>query len=470
MKREPEPSRIYYDVSIEHEPSKIDQRYGYASKAEKMIFLKEPLIENPGDFNLSISKFNINTQTIPIMIPEVKQPVDVKDLKKHWFPTTFRISLLFEYTITGKSKVYINEHEDVYIRTHKNKFDIKTIGVKNGTTQKYVDNTDEQCFVYDYFTLLDGLSEAFSRIRDRWVKLDPNIIGYLSKPFAYFDISETGRIRFKFDNWIVSGKNDANNKPLITINTKAEFMFSPNLYKYIGNGFKTRICKWEDEDKGMWEYVLEDTLCTKNIYSADDYDYIIQEYPTLSNWHCLKAMIIGSDMLPVVEEYIPIAHKDGFLLHYETTEYKEALADLGIVYEKGRDEFSMNSQKVLDVYYPLSSAGGDIRSNIIHSRENLNDGQNIELMPGSPIDRFNIWIKWLDVYGNIYDLYLMPGCTAEIRMCFTKKTLAKEDLAEGLEAVIDRLPEKRERKAKKSNGKPDGIVLEGADKYGFIHL
>lgn len=50
-----------------------------------MIFLKEPLIENPGDFNLSISKFNINTQTIPIMIPEVKQPVDVSVLKNIGF-------------------------------------------------------------------------------------------------------------------------------------------------------------------------------------------------------------------------------------------------------------------------------------------------------------------------------------------------------------------------------------------------
>ena len=46
----------------------------------------------------------------------------------------------------------------------------------------------------------------------------------------------------------------------------------------------------------------------------------------------------------------------------------------------------------------------------------------------------------------------------------------KEDLAEGLEAVMDCLPEKKEKKAGKPNGKPNGIVIPGVDSHGFIHI
>lgn len=48
MKRDFEPSKFYYDVIIEHDTSKLNTRFGFASKAEKLINLKNPLIESPG--------------------------------------------------------------------------------------------------------------------------------------------------------------------------------------------------------------------------------------------------------------------------------------------------------------------------------------------------------------------------------------------------------------------------------------
>lgn len=48
MKRDFEPSKFYYDVTIEHDASELDTRFGFASKAEKMINLKNTLIVSPG--------------------------------------------------------------------------------------------------------------------------------------------------------------------------------------------------------------------------------------------------------------------------------------------------------------------------------------------------------------------------------------------------------------------------------------
>ena len=66
----------------------------------------------------------------------------------------------------------------------------------------------------------------------------------------------------------------------------------------------------------------------------------------------LKAIIIGSNNLPVVEEYLPISNKDGFLTHYNTPEYKKALSDLDIEHSVIREIFKKNTQRVLDIYYP----------------------------------------------------------------------------------------------------------------------
>ena len=78
MKRQAdiEPSKIYYDVTIDHDPEHKDKRYGVASKAETLIDLRDALVENPGDFNLAITKFKIDTECIPLMIPEMEQPED----------------------------------------------------------------------------------------------------------------------------------------------------------------------------------------------------------------------------------------------------------------------------------------------------------------------------------------------------------------------------------------------------------
>ena len=76
----------------------------------------------------------------------------------------------------------------------------------------------------------------------------------------------------------------------------------------------------------------------------------------------------------------------------------------------------------------------------------------------------------MDIYGNLYDLYLYPGCSVDIRMCFTKKPLMKEDLAEGLDDVMECVPEKKPKKARNPTGKQDGVAIEGVDNYGFIHI
>ena len=105
MKRQAEADKIYYDVTIGHDPQHKDLRYGVASKAETLIDLRDALVENPGDFNLAITKFKIDTECIPLMIPEMKQPqplFDDKIKKANKMKTIYKfdLSISFRKTVT----------------------------------------------------------------------------------------------------------------------------------------------------------------------------------------------------------------------------------------------------------------------------------------------------------------------------------------------------------------------------------
>ena len=45
----------------------------------------------------------------------------------------------------------------------------------------------------------------------------------------------------------------------------------------------------------------------------------------------------------------------------------------------------------------------------------------------------------MDIYGNVYDLYLAPGCSVNIRLCFTRKKIRKDELVAAFGRVSDSL-------------------------------
>lgn len=89
MKRSHEPNKFYYDITIDHDTKNLDRMYGIASKAETTIDLLDPLFEQPGDFNLEITKFKIDTESVPLMIPELAQPQLVFYLEQKRFMTNY---------------------------------------------------------------------------------------------------------------------------------------------------------------------------------------------------------------------------------------------------------------------------------------------------------------------------------------------------------------------------------------------
>ena len=473
MKRAQQPERFYYDITIEHDPEHTDERHYMKSKAEKTIYMESPLMEDPGDYNMSVCKFSINTEAIPVFIPEIKSKHydDWNDMYVYENSNEkYKIQSIINCTYNKNGKWFIihNNGIDSYLRfpgpNHPN--GIKKIKPKD-TTKKYwwYDNLDEQCYYYDYTSVLNALNLVIlSNSKSMREKKSPD--GFLkfehwcetgnNSSFFYFELKD-GLIVLNVhkDTW----KDNEYTKD-VTFKVK----FPMYLLRYIGNGFKTKI-----NSDGTWEYDYN----WKELGAINENIAITQEYSTLVNWNPLKAIVIGSDTIPAVGEFLPIAHYDGWLNHEKSEEYDTFLKETGQTrQDKDKDIFKKNTTCILDIYYPVLTNPGDIRSNCVFSRDDINNGQVIELRHASPLTRFNIWIKWLDIYGNLHDLYLLPGRSCDIRFCFIKKPVSRETMKTGVESVVKALapPEEKKNKKERSNGKPDGIVLDGADNYGWVHL
>ena len=55
------------------------------------------------------------------------------------------------------------------------------------------------------------------------------------------------------------------------------------------------------------------------------------------------------------------------------------------------------------------------------------------------VQKFDIAIKWLDVYNNLHTLELKEGSSCDIRIAFVKKSVKQDLVLNGFTRVLDAL-------------------------------
>lgn len=539
-------NKIYYDVNIPYRAEAKDYRYHNYSKAETEIRLNGPLIADPCNYDVAISKFKIDTECIPVFIPEMAQPqaADGKETGEMisvssvtiYFPKMLKPQEQRRQKPNGKWENYTKGAEDRdyekydyqwydrdsqknngyfydaykefvtfvpnegFVDRSWSKFTLKNTlpSVKytdpsTNNQREYADNTDPAYFQYDYQSVLDRINCAMERA------LQKTYISNTYHHYYHFDNDDLIRPAF----FALEGGLIKFYISYRIIQTNILFKFSPDLYKYIGNGFKCRFYNepgtiysdakadgsffidynpfvwrhhrilkgsggevYDETDKDQTKVITDKSLFRNNQffsseetylmttfdtnvifnnekeekdYKTKKYQVLIQQYSTLANWNVCKALLICSSSFPIKPEYYPTLKKNMFLTHYKEEWYLDVMRR--VYNDRADDEtqaiFDKSSTKILDVYYPISSAAGDIRSCVIYSNDNIETGNKIDMIGGMDLENFDIKVKWVDIYGNVYDLYLAPGCSVSIRLCFTRKKILKDDIVAGFKRVAD---------------------------------
>ena len=203
-------------------------------------------------------------------------------------------------------------------------------------------------------------------------------------------------------------------------------------------------------------------------------------FPVTQIWNACKAVLVCSYSLPVKGEFIPIPDEDGMLIHENSTSCKRKYEEFhGSVQNSGNlGEIGLltPTYKVLESFYPVSAEGGDIRTGIIFSNDAMDVSTKLELIGDfTQLKKFDIEVRWIDIYNNIHDLELMEGCSCDIRIAFVKKSVKQDIIYEGFREVVKRLggqsdpypPPMTKARIVRTN---TTIELPKADKYGFTKV
>jgi hypothetical protein len=352
-------SNIYVDLTM----SNLDLNRIPASFNERR---NGNIIDTPSDYELSITRFQVTTSSLPVYIPIIK--INSDDSNKTMLEVTM-ISNNFSVTTAID---WIPEIKNIAIPPPPSK---STSGLQSAS---------EYYYAYSYswlpFLVQKTLQKCFLDLQ----ALDSSI-AEAGKPFFYFDPLSGGcsilSCDSKFFNSYDEEGNNSTSNVKIFFNQPLYSLFSSFNSLYDGNLFQIIV------DSNNFNYIK-----IKDI----DYTKVLQEYSTVQNQNPVSSICFTSNNLPVIQENInsPILYVNGKSMNDQASNAKSKIVtDI---------QSSSLSYKPLLTMIPSA----EFRMISMHQSDAINELQ--------------ISIYWRDKIGQFNQLYLPPGGTASLKIFFKK--------------------------------------------------
>ena len=121
-----------------------------------------------------------------------------------------------------------------------------------------------------------------------------------------------------------------------------------------------------------------------------------QEYTVIQYWNSFQKLVIATDLLPVNPEFITSVNE------------------------------SNNFSRILTDFEPIADKSGTSRT--IQQFFVSGPYRLIDLLSNSPLQALDIQIFWSDIVGNLFPLFIDSGTSISVKILFIKKELIKGNL------------------------------------------
>ncbi|AVL93351.1 putative minor capsid protein [Zamilon virus] len=365
-----EPDTVYYDIVIPYNPNDSG-----LSPATFQAQLTQPLLYNPDKYYLSVVRFSIPTQYVPLMIPEI-QPFPNTNVNN----TIYSVTL--EYNGVFSSQTFVQY--DVSL-TNPNDTPPPPPTINNRTVEPTA-----YYYVYNFSPFLQMINKALS---DAFAEITMPV-GASAPYFVYSPVTQ--RISLVAQRQFYD-RNLA--QPIKIYCNEALFPFLDGI-PFGGLDFNSvdgRDILFNVENLG--NNLVQNQL-TAPTYPPE-FIQMEQEYATLSNWNAIKTIQLVSNLLPINREFIP---------SFRNT-------NVGVV----------NSQGILADFVPLVTLGPESRTSIDYVANG--PWRLIDMFGGVPITMVDLSVYWTDQIGRRFVLDVPRGRIATCKLIFIKKDLAGHTLS-----------------------------------------
>jgi len=368
--------KIYYDIQITNVLSAT-------TPAPPIRFTEQrqnAFVNNSGDYYFSIVRFQVDTNTLPLFIPEIQGNQPDPDL------TVYSVTL--QYTGTSVQK---------FIRWIPQNVSIPKPSSPNATYNKLQDNSTGYYFCYNYtyfcFLIQTALDEAFTDLQTAFPALanahsptlvwntDSNTAGLYAES-AYYDNYPVGIVA---------------NPISVYFNIALANLFSSFVGSNIGQNatlgrnFLFTIGNFN----GAQTIYLPTSAPVANQYVATT---VFQEYTTTQSWSPISSIVFTSATLPIVPNQLsaPLVFADG-----------------GIIY--ANDGNNANFAQIISDFVADNSV---YKPNLIYTPTQL---RLIDMFGNTPISQIDISVFWKSKLGQFFPLNLNSGGACSIKIMFSKK-------------------------------------------------
>lgn len=399
--------KFYVNLNIQH-----GSKYTHTEASADFNFL-DPILDRGGNFQMTVTDFQIDTRLIPILIAEIryyqKYPrmtsyvtSHFQDRRDTYYELNYWVRVTRNYSQEDKIylKRYVHDGSNAYANREE---------VVDGKKYYIYDNNHRHLYIYSYQEFLDMVNIAIKEA----IKNNFGIDGYAFE-FVIEDEKIAIKIRSKtlFDLLV---SEDITNRIVLE--------FSPSLYKYLATGFpvylysdawRLKFSKSTPMNSNVIYNVVDGTTKkTEKMVLSDHYETytISQIHSSLMSWYCCKAIVIYSTDMPIAEEIFPMASVKDELAHYRS--FNDSVTHMYTT--------ANLKKKIIYIHYIDYNSVKSLSNGFSGHNECVDSGVKIDLEKTVPMNKFNVSVGWIDNFGNFFPLLLPYNGCCNVRICFTRR-------------------------------------------------
>jgi len=377
VKRDNNPDKVYYDITIANVLS--------TNSAPPIVSFREQrqnaFVNNSGDYYLSIIRFQVDTNTLPLFVPEIQPNQSNIDL------TVYSVTLSYLGT----------DFQVPIIWSPQNAF-AELPSAPNQTYNKLQDNSTGYYYCFNYTYVVQLIQAALDQAHANLVAAFPAVVASHAPVIIWNTDNNCAGVYAEsafYDNYpvgiVVNPITIYFNAALA--NLLASFVGINYGTQGVSNGknFGLAIANFN----GSQTIYLPTSAPVASQYVATT---VFQEYSTVASWTPISSIVFTSATLPIVPNQLsaPLIFADG-----------------GIIY--AGDGNNANFAQVISDFV---ADNGVYKPSLLYTPTQL---RLIDLFGNQPISQIDISVFWKSKLGEFFPLQLNSGGSCSIKVLFTKK-------------------------------------------------
>ena len=376
------PDKLYYDIQV----SNVNNNNTLPPVLSFIETRNTPFLYESGKYFLSIIRFSLDTPNLPVFIPTI-QAAPNTDINLTIYSVTLQWTNPEDTTQTFTVQKFIR-----YI-PQSNISEIPPNPTQTSNDLQYNTGNYYNIYNYQYFIYLINLqlTAAFTELLTQVETAELALPTIQSPVLSWNTDNNTAVLNCDVLGYSTSSQNYIK----IYFNTALSQLFSS--FPVLINS----VTSYE----GLNAQIITDSYNNANVIQYPPYKptydaiQVFQEFSTVALWNPITSIVFTSNTLPIVSNQVstPVLYLNGI--------------------QTGSNG---NNALINQVITDFISNDGVYKPQLVY--EPSAQFRYIELLSNRPLNTFDLQVFWKDRNGVLIPFYLSSGCTATIKVLFTKKS------------------------------------------------